>query len=198
MKNIIFDIGNVLLDYHPERFLKQYYDKETSLILMSLIFQGDDWKHLDDGTMMIADVIDDLTSKHPQYTQEITFVLKHWSDMMTPLQENVDLIKVLKAKGYKIYLLSNFHYEAFFAMEKKYDFLREVDGKVISAFEHKVKPDSEIYQVLLERYDLSPFESLFIDDSYPNIEAARLLGIQGIHFEEETSLKDALKAAGVL
>lgn len=100
MKNIIFDIGNVLLDFQPEKYLQKYFNKSVMGDLMMIIFSSDEWIELDMGTMMIQNAIESLTLKHPHYHDEIIFVMKNWTHMMTPLQKNVEIVKELKEKGY--------------------------------------------------------------------------------------------------
>ncbi|MEG0367797.1 MAG: HAD family phosphatase [Coprobacillus sp.] len=198
MKNIIFDIGNVLLEFQPEEYLRKYYTQQHIEDLMTIIFASDEWVELDMGTMMIKDVIESLSSKYPEYSNDIIFVLENWTDMMVPLQDNVDIAYQLKDKGYSLYLLSNFHTEAIEAMFNKYDFFHIFDGRVISAHENVVKPDEQIYQILLDRYNLNAEESVFIDDSLANINACQRLGITGIHLPYLASLHKELKTIHVL
>lgn len=198
MKNIIFDIGNVLLSFHPEEFLSQYYDKKVMGDLMTIIFCSDDWIQLDLGNITIKEIASKLAYEHPDYHDEIIFILKNWTKMMLPIKENVEILYQLKDKGYPLYILSNFHSEAIQEMFDKYDFFKLFDGKVISAYEHTIKPSYKIYQILLDRYHLIADESLFIDDSLANIVIAQDIGIHGIHFKFGTNLKQELKNIGVL
>lgn len=198
MKNIIFDIGNVLLSFQPNEYLGQYYDEQTMGDLMEIIFASNEWVELDMGTMMIADVIESLSQKNPHYQKDIAFVLNNWTDMLQPIQENVDLIYPLKEKGYSLYLLSNFHSEAIQTMFQHYDFFDLFDGAVISAHENVVKPDESIYKILLERFDLHPQDSLFIDDSLANIHTGQRLGIEGIHLPYLANLKKELQKLHIL
>lgn len=198
IRNIIFDIGNVLLRFQPEEFLSQYYSKAVMGDLMTIIFSSQEWIELDMGTMMMKEAIYSLAKKHPHYHDEIIFVLENWTGMMTPLQENVDIAYKLKEKGYHLYLLSNFHAEAIQTMFDKYDFFHIFDGGVISAHEKVVKPDEKIYHILLNRYHLNPQECIFIDDSFANIHASQRLGIEGIHLPYEDNLREKLKSIGIL
>lgn len=192
MKNIIFDIGNVLLSFQPEEYLSQYFNTTQMGDLMTIIFSSDEWVELDMGTLLIQGAIDSLVHKHPHYHDEIIFVLENWTKMLTTINENIQLVYDLKEKGYSLYLLSNFHSEAIQTMFQKYDFFKLFDGGVISAHEHVVKPDEQIYHILLEKYQLNPEESLFIDDSLANIYAANRLGIDGIHLPYQANLKQEL------
>ena len=198
MKNIIFDIGNVLLEFKPFEFLLKYYDEKTMEDLMIIIFSSDEWLEMDLGILSVEEVKEIFTKRNPHYKNEIDFVLDHWSKMLTPLEDNIKLISALKNKGYNLYLLSNFPQKAFEEVFIKYDFFKEFDGKVISAYEHVIKHDNKIYTTLLDRYNLNPNESLFIDDMAGNIHAANLLGIHTIHLAYRINLENELKAIGIL
>lgn len=198
MKNIIFDLGNVLLRFHPEQYLSQYYDQKTMEELMIIIFCSNEWVDLDLGYLMIQDVINIFVKRYPQYEKEITFVLNNWTDMMSPIQENVKILKKLKEKGYSLYVLSNFHKEAFESMKIKYDFLSLFDGGIVSAYVHVIKPDDKIYHLLLKECDLNAEDCLFIDDSLANIEASKRNGIDGIHLKFDVDLRNELKKRNIL
>lgn len=198
MKNIIFDIGNVLLSFQPERFLKQYYDEKTIGDLLTIIFCSDEWLELDLGNLTIDETINIFSKRNPQYKDEIHFVLKNWTKMMTPIQENVDIAYKLKEKGYSLYILSNFHDEAIKEMYNKYPFFTIFDGGVISAYEHMIKPNPKFYQILLDRYHLDPQDCLFIDDMLANITIASIFGITGIHLNYNKNLKEELQKLNIL
>lgn len=198
MKNIIFDIGNVLLDFQPEAYLQKHFNPSVTGDLMMIIFSSDEWIELDMGTMMIQDAIQSLTLKHPHYHDEIIFVMETWTHMMTPLEDNVAIVRELKEKGYSLYLLSNFHKEAIKTMFERYDFFKLFDGGVISANEHLVKPDQKIYKLLLERYHLQPEESVFIDDMLANIKMAEELNIHGIYLPYQSDLRTELQKRHIL
>lgn len=198
MKNIIFDIGNVLLSFQPERFLKQYYDEKTMGDLLTIIFCSDEWLELDLGNLTIDETINIFSKRNPHYKEEIYFILKHWTEMMTPIQENVDMAYKLKEKGYSLYILSNFHEEAIKEMYNKYPFFRIFNGGVISAYEHIMKPNPKFYQILLDRYHLNPHECLFIDDMLANVTIANRLGISSIHLNYNKDLKEELMKLNIL
>ena len=198
MKNIIFDIGNVLLEFKPFEFLLKHYDKKTMEDLMVIIFSSDEWIEMDLGTMSVEEVKARFIDRNPHYEKEIHYVLDHWSEMLTPIEDNVQFVKVLKEKGYRLYLLSNFPIVAFKEVFNKYDFFRYFDGMIISAYEHVIKPDERIYNLLLDRYHLNPGECLFIDDMEANVLAAESLGIKTICLSYKVNLEEKLKAAGIL
>ncbi len=198
MKNIIFDIGNVLLSFQPERFLKQYYDEKTIGDLLTIIFCSDEWLELDLGNLTIDETINIFSKRNPHYKEEIYFILKHWTEMMTPIQKNVDIAYKLKEKGYSLYILSNFHEEAIKEMYNKYPFFTIFNGGVISAYEHIMKPNPKFYQILLDRYHLNPHECLFIDDMLANVTIANRLGISSIHLNYNKDLKEELMKLNIL
>ena len=193
IKNIIFDIGNVLLSFSPIPYLNQYYNPIFSNRLSDIIFKSDEWIELDKGTILIKDAIASLSKKHPYYVVEINYILTHWTDMLTPINENVELLSTLKEKGYNLYLLSNFHIEAFDTVTKQNDFFSYFDGGVVSGHIQMLKPDPSIYKTLINKYNLKNEECLFVDDCLDNIIEARNQNIQGIHLPVGTSLYHQLK-----
>lgn len=190
IKNIIFDIGNILLRYDPLPYLNSHYDHGAELY--ALISQSKEWLMLDQGTLTNEEAIVLFTKQNPALKDEIIHYMTHWSELLTPLEEHVNVFKQVK-KNYHVYLLSNFHLEAFQMMRQKYPFLQDVDGQVISADVHQLKPDPAIYQTLFTRYHLRPEECLFIDDSKANIDTAKKLGMKTLHIQANDPLEDHLK-----
>lgn len=198
MKNIIFDIGNVLLDFQPEEFLRKHFSESVMGDLMTIVFSSDEWVNLEIGTITIEDAIQSLSHAHPHYHNELIFFLKNWTYMMVANQEMIDIVYQLKSKGYKLYILSNFPAEGIDIIMEKYSFFHLFDGAVISAKEKLVKPEEKIYQLLLDRYSLIPNESVFIDDLLSNVNTARRLGIHGIYLPYEAHLKEELKKLNII
>ena len=198
MDNIIFDIGNVLLRFDPETYLLNHFDEKTTYDLMTIIFSSEDWELLDLGNTTTEEVIQHLASDHPEYKDEIAYVMHHWISILTPIEENVQLISKLKEKGYKLYLLSNFHDEAFNVVSSKFEFFKLFDGGVISYEIHELKPFHQIYETLLKRYHLNPLKSIFIDDMYANTLAANRFDINTIWLKYGTNLEDELKERNIL
>ena len=198
MKHIIFDIGNVLLDFQPQKFLKKYFAAPVADDLKAIVFDSRAWAALDKGLLTTRDAIHILSNQSPSYRDEIAFVLQNWTQMLTPLAQNVAAAKALKRGGYALYLLSNFHKEAWETVLARYDFFRLFDGRVISCYEHCTKPDPKIYRLLLQRYQLNAGDSLFIDDMPANIQAAETAGLHGLCLPHGTDLRPALQTLGLL
>ena len=116
-----------------------------------------------------------------------------------PIHETVNILRSLKeANKYKLYALTNWSAETFPVALQRYDFLQWFDGIVMSGEEKTRKPFPEIYQVLLNRFDVNSSEVIFIDDSLRNIEGAKAVGIDGIHFQSPEQLLNELKHQGII
>lgn len=194
MKNIVFDIGNVLLLFKPKDFLKELgFNQEVQEEIYNLVFSGKEWLDLDRGVLDEAKATEIFIEKSPKLEEEIKLVMGNWQDVLVPIEESVNILRELDKKGYNIYFLSNFHKEAFETVYNKYDFLRIGKGRVVSYECGLLKPEKEIYERLLSLYNLNPQETLFIDDTLVNIEAAEELWIKGYHFSESGLLKNFLE-----
>ncbi len=191
IKNIIFDLGNVLFKFNPLEYLRGKFDNEVVIQkIQKEIFSSEEWIMLDRGGITEAEAISRICSRNEENAKFIKLTMDNWYEMLTPIEEVVEVLKELKVRGYNIYYLSNFHMLAFENITKRYDFLKVFDGGVVSYEEKLLKPEEEIYVRLVEKYNLNPEESVFIDDTAANVEAAKKLGFQGIHFNSVIDLKD--------
>ena len=190
----MFDLGNVLLDFDPERYLENLgYQGKVKEQLKSEIFKTDEWLMLDRGTISQEDAVEIWQQRNPDLRVEITDVMAEWEKILTLKKDSLEILKSLAAKNYNLYILSNFHEKAFTYVSNKYNFFDYFDGKVISADIGMIKPDPEIYEHLLNKFNLEAGTTLFIDDSQKNIAAAINKGIRVIHFKDAASLKEELK-----
>lgn len=194
IRNIIFDLGNVLLDFDPESYLdKLGYSKEVKNQLKSEIFETEEWLQLDRGSISQPEAVKIWQQRNPDLKAEIKEVMAAWEKILTLKEDTAAILKSLAAENYNLYILSNFHQKAFAYVSSKYDFFNYFDGRVISADIGMVKPDFEIYDHLLEKFNLKAEETLFIDDSKENIKAALKRGLRVIHFKDAGSLQEELK-----
>jgi putative hydrolase of the HAD superfamily len=194
IRNIIFDLGNVLLNFEPESYLtKLGYSGEIKKQLMTEIFKTEEWLMLDRGTITQEQAVEKWQERNPELKDEIAAVMAEWEKMLTLKEDSLEILKNLADRDFNLYILSNFHHQAFEYVSSKYDFFNYFDGRVISADIGLIKPELEIYEHLLDKFNLKAEESLFIDDSKANIKAAFKKGIRVIHFKDADSLEEELK-----
>ncbi|MBP3414250.1 MAG: HAD family phosphatase [Clostridia bacterium] len=181
IKNIIFDIGNVLVDFRWKQYMidlgfsdKAVEDLGKGMVLDPL------WVELDRGEQEEAQIIDQFRARLPEYTDEIDLYWKEPTDMISMRPGSDEWVKGYKDRGFNIYLLSNYPKGLFACHEKKFLFLPYVDGKVVSYEVKKTKPEREIYEALISKYDLVPQECVFIDDVEKNVNGAKAIGIHGV------------------
>jgi len=193
IKSIVFDLGNVLLDFDPESYLADFsYDEEKKMELKKAVFASPEWLQLDRGSLDFKEAKEKMIKRRPQLALEIENILAGWEEMLKLKEESLFILEDLAKKDYKLYVLSNFHQKAFDYVSKKYDFFKHFERLLISSQVGMIKPEKEIYNYLLTEFQLNPEETLFIDDTLANIEAARREGIKVIHFQTAERLKEEL------
>lgn len=194
IKNIIFDLGNVLLNYKPMEFLLQFTkDQERINGFISKVSFSRTWFELDRGTLSLKKARKILSSRYPEELDLLVPYFEHWLEILTPIQGRIEILEPLKKKGYKLFILSNFIEEAFKLVIKQYDFFSLFDGRVISYEEKVIKPEKEIYDILLSRYNLIPHECVFLDDHSSFLKPAKKLGMSTILVHQNTDLVEEFK-----
>ena len=181
VKNIIFDLGNVLISFKPsEYFSKNNYPEAIKVTILSDIFASKEWMRLDKGEISTAEAIDAIAKKSSLNKDEIDHIFNLRTDLMFPLDQNVRILPGLKKRGFRLYYLSNFPLDIFDEIKNGYYFFKYFEGGLISADVKSSKPESPIYEILLERYSLVSEECLFIDDIEKNVRAAEAIGMKGL------------------
>lgn len=184
IKNIIFDLGNVLIKFQPKKFIKENVDEKYREKFFEIVFCGQEWKDLDRGVLEYSEAIKIFSEKLPECTLAIKKLFDNYIlDTLEPIEENIEILKKLK-KDYKLYVLSNFHYPAFDYIFENWDFFKLFDGKVVSGHCKLMKPEKEIFEMICNKYSLIPSESLFIDDVKENIEAGQNFGMNVVHLTD--------------
>lgn len=185
MKNIVFDLGGVVVDWSPQRVLSEYPgDKELPEGLFQKGFFQKYWVEFDRGTLSQEKVVEEMSRFTNRTVAECLEFVEYIKCSLVDIPRTVSLIKELSEKGYNLYCLSNMSVE-FYEYLKVRDVFTYFDGQVISALEKLIKPEPGIYMCLLERYKLNPEETLFIDDLEANIEAAGKLGFHTVLFADK-------------
>lgn len=197
-KNIVFDIGNVLLSFKPMEFLKvKISDSIKVLEVHSEVFESDEWIMLDRGTITEEEAMQVIADRSASNAHLIPLAFENWYDILTPIEGTVEIMKKLEKTGYKLFFLSNFHLLAFKYILEKYDFFKLFHGGVVSYEEKLIKPENGIYKRLLEKYELKADECIFIDDVFDNIEGAGRAGLNTILFKDPEDLTERLKENGI-
>ncbi len=200
MRNtIIFDLGGVLIDWNPEYVFKSIILDEDRRKFFFENICTHDWNIEQDGGRSIADANDLLIAQWPDWEFEIRSFYGRWVEMLGgPINPTVALLKDLRDDPqYRILALTNWSAETFPIALDLYDFLHWFEGIVVSGDEKTRKPFADIYEILLERYQVDPSDAIFIDDNQNNVLAAEALGIAGIHFLSTDQLKSDLDNMGV-
>ena len=178
----LFDLGGVFFDWDPNHFFKHIFDKEDERKFFLTQICNDEWNIQQDAGRLIKDAETDLIKNYPDYEDKIKLYYKNHHRMFRKIfQHSVNVLDDLKNNKYECYVLSNWSWETFQGMDKQYPFLNKFDGLIISGKEKLVKPDAQIYKLAVNRFNLIPQETVFIDDKKENIEAANKLGFLTIH-----------------
>lgn len=199
IKNIIFDFGGVLMDWNPRYFFKDYFNDDEKMEYFLENIAHDEWNIEQDRGRSLSEGTEIQVKKFPEWEKEIRAFYDHWTVMLkSDIPQNVDVLRKLKNTDYQLFGLTNWSAETFPYALENYDFFQLFDGKiVVSGTEKLIKPDPEIWRVLLERYHIQADESIFIDDNPKNIEIAQSLGFKTIHVTPDTHLEQELTDLGV-
>ena len=191
--NYIFDIGNVLVTFKPLSLMEKLFPQNPNAIkIAKTIFLTPEWLELDKGTLTFPEACEIFCGREPDIADEIRQVFKHINDLYTPLTDSVAMLSLIKEKGHNLYFLSNISFDARDYMLEKFTFLQQFDGGIYSCDVGILKPDKEIYQALLNKYNLAPSECIFFDDVAENAQAAEAVGIKGVQFINAKSIADEL------
>ena len=186
IKNVIFDIGNVLVDFRWRALMEDLkLSKEIQEIFSNTVFGSHWWGELDHGIYEESEILKNFREDNKEHLDEFNLVWDNRGKLVEPYAYAAQWIEQLKSSGLKVYLLSNYPKDIFTLHAECgcFPFLEKVDGKVVSGFVKMVKPNADIYEYLLKEYGLKAAESVFIDDREDNIETARKLGMKGIVFQ---------------
>jgi 2-haloacid dehalogenase len=196
---IVFDFGGVLIDWNPRYLYQKIFKKAEEMEYFLSEICSPYWNEQMDMGRSFREATAELANFHPQYEVEINAYYDGWSEMISgPIKGTPQTLLDLKNEGYNLYGLTNWSAETFPLVFNKYDFFSLFDGIVVSGEEKCIKPDKEIYHILIGRYEIRPEYSIFIDDSILNVDAANLLGFKGINFTNDQMLRKALRGFGLL
>lgn len=193
IKNIIFDVGDVLLEYRWKDMLKDYgLPDDEAYKVGNLMFNDNLWHEFDLANMTHDEIVGQYLKNYPEYAEVMQWFMTHGELMHVKREDVWEKVQKLKEKGYGIYILSNYSQELFEKHTKDAPFISLADGIVVSYQIHITKPDEKIYRYLLDKYNLKSEECIFFDDREENTEAARKLGIEAITVTSREFLLDGL------
>lgn len=201
IRNIVFDMGQVLIQWYPELLIRELSltEKDQTLVLRE-VFRSVEWIQLDRGILSEADVAAAICRRLPAHLHQAarTLVFDWWKRPLVPMPGMEELIRELKDRGYGIYLLSNasLRLREYFGRIPGSGFF---DGLMVSAEEKLLKPEHEIFEALYVRFELKPQECFFIDDSPANVEGALRTGMAATVFRGDVSaLRQEMEQRGIL
>ncbi len=196
---VVFDVGGVLLDWNPRHLYRKLFDEEQEMERFLSEVCTLEWHDAHDrGTPMDVSCAE-LATAHPEQADLIWAWARRSEEMISgPLDGSVEILGELRAAAVPCYALTNMERETYPKRVERYPFLRWFDGTVVSSHEGIAKPDREIFERLLRRYELEPGSTLMIDDSSRNVKAAAAVGMQTHQFRAPAELRRVLEDAGLL
>lgn len=198
VQDVVFDFGGVLIDWNPRYLYRNIFKdkKEMEYFLNDVCTPR--WNAAMDKGKPFKQSVEELMAKYPQYADQIKMYDERWEEMCGgEIAGSVDLLKRIAAH-YPVYGLTNWSAEKFAITEPKHDFFKLFRGIVVSGVEKEIKPEPRLFEILIQRYGLNPEKTVFTDDSLANIETAKSLGFQAIHFQSPEQLKEDLILKGVV
>lgn len=199
-KNIIFDLGGVVVDFNPKDFLMDHFmNKRAEDIVYELTFGSKEWQDLDRGVLSrgAANRIMLENAAHVGRTFEVQTVIDEWEGILRTKKTTIKTMCRLKMAGYRLYYLSNIPSDVMHGNIEKRDFFPLFDGGIASCDVHMLKPEPQIYTLLMQTCNLAYDESIFVDDNRQNAQAAYDLGITGILYKNPKSFVRALGTCGI-
>ena len=200
IKNVIFDLGGVLIDWNPEYVYLEVFngDREKMKWFFDEICTMD-WNENQDAGYPLQQATEERVKLFPEYEEWIRIYYGRWEEMLgKQIDGTVTILKqLIDNPNYKVVALTNWSAETFPIALERFDFLHWFEGIVVSGTEKMRKPFNEIYELTLNRFNIEASQSLFIDDNARNIEAAKKMGINTIRFNNPTQLKSELKSLNI-
>ncbi len=192
MRNIIFDFGNVLVQWRPELVYTEYFGDEAKAWWFLRHVVDNEWRGRIDAGESTAELTAELAGRFPEYREAIELFDQRYFDMLTGEVPGMRELLEDVMQHYEVYGLTNWSMETFPSARERFTILQKIDRYVVSAQERLIKPDPRLFQVLLDRYGLKAEECTFVDDNPDNVAAARKMGMKGIVFTGADALRKEL------
>lgn len=199
IQTVIFDLGGVLIDWNPRYLYRKLMNSEAEIDYFLSNICTFAWNSQQDAGRSFHEATAALQAQHPEHAEMIAAYYGRWEEMLGgEIAESVEVFRQVKRTGLPVYALTNWSAESFIPTKKRFSFLHEFDGIVVSGEEKVAKPDARLFHILLERYKIDPRSAAYIDDSASNIVTAQSLGLHTVHFQSAEQMRRALQKAGVL
>lgn len=200
IETIIFDLGAVLIDWNPAYLYRKIFSSEDDIQYFLTEICSPEWNAEQDGGRSWATATELLISRYPDYAKQIRAYWKRWPEMINgPITGSVEILREIhQQQQYRLLALTNWSAETWPYAWEQYQFLQLFEGIVVSGKEQMKKPDSRIYDLLGNRFQVPRESALFIDDSIDNVQSAREFGWQAIRFQSPRQLRTELEHTGVL
>lgn len=195
---IIFDIGNVLVDFSWRQMLiRKGIPEELVEKIGDATVRTDIWNEFDRGVMSHEEIVEKLCANSPEFSDYIHKGFDDFEGIVKLRSTSIPLIEGLKKAHYRVLVLSNFSKGAIDCNKKEMAFLEYVDGGILSYKDKVIKPDKEIYDLIVDRYGLDRSKCVFVDDTLKNVEGAKNAGIKAIVYKSLEQMMDEFKALGI-
>jgi 2-haloacid dehalogenase len=196
---VVLDLGGVLIDWDPRYLYRKLIGDETEMEAFLAQVCNQDWNVHQDAGRPFSEGVVELAARHPDSRDLIEAYWERWPEMLGgAIEETVAVLEELAARRIPLYALSNWSAETWPHARGRFDFLDHFDGMVISGFEGTAKPQAEIFNRLLDRYDLDPRQTVFFDDVAANVAAARRVGMRAYRHLDAAGLRRQLGKFGLL
>ncbi len=199
VSNIVFDLGGVVFAWDPEALVSNVFaEPDIQAQVHTEIIGHADWRELDRGTLPRQEAIRRAVARTGLTVSAVTDLMSQAPLALTVIPDTVDLLYRLRARGHRLFYLSNMHVASIEHLERTYTFWDIFEGGIISCRIHLIKPEPAIYTSLLETYELDVAETVFIDDTELNLAAAAKFGIRTIHFEHPGQCEEQLMVLDII
>lgn len=195
---VVFDLGNVLLDWDPRRLYRELIDDPAELDRFLTDICNRAWHDRQDRGRSTVEATAELQAQHPAHSELIGAYYSRWPEMTTgPLPATVDILRELRDAGVRLIGLTNWPAETFAPAPQRFEFFSWFEGIVVSGEVGMAKPDEDIFALLLDRYGIDPATAVYVDDTLVHVESARRLGLTGFVFTDAVTLRRDLAGVGL-
>lgn len=199
MDTLLFDLGGVLIDWNPRYLYRPLFDDEAAMEEFLARVCPPEWNHQMDAGKPFAEAVAERQREFPGHAELIALWKDGWEQMLRePIHQSVEIVSQLRARGHRLFALTNWSAETFPIARARYPFLRWFEDIVVSGEVKLAKPDPRIFELTIDRTGLDPASTVFIDDSSRNVEAARGTGLHAVHFREPEQLRSHLRQLALL